>query len=193
MKTDLSEDTKSLQERFEREFMPWLKRRIHYLRRAQYRPDQIEELLAEAVALSWGAWIRCPGAREWPGKLARYSVLQSLNGRKLCQPGRTSLESGHRCKNPQARASYVGRAEAIDLPLDLFEKQISTFDDPADTAIARVTVKDWVESQSPDRQDLVRDLLALGADGAAKKRGVRQDKIHSAKKRALDDYLVATT
>ena len=87
----------------------------------------------------------------------------------------------------------MGRTEAMDLPLDLFEKQISTFDDPADTAIARVTVKDWVEAQSPERQDLVHDLLALGADGTAKKRGVRQDTIHAIKRKAMADYLLATT
>jgi len=87
----------------------------------------------------------------------------------------------------------VGRAEAIDLPLDLFEKQISTFDDPADTAIAEVTVKDWVEAQSPDRQALVNDLATLGADGTAKKRGVRQDTIHAIKRKAMADYLLATT
>ena len=126
MTTDLPDDTGSLQERFEQEFMPWLKRRIHYLRRAQYRPDQIEDLLGEAVALSWAAWVRCPKAREWPGKLARFSVLQALNGRKLCQPGRSSLESGHRSKAPQqARARYAGRSEAVDLPLDLFDSQVS--------------------------------------------------------------------
>ena len=194
MKTDLPEDTGSLQDRFVREFIPWLKRRVHYLRRAQYRPDQIEELLAEATALAWAAWIRCPGARRWPGKLARFSVLQALGGRKLCQPGRTSLESGHRCRNPQeARARYANRTEAIDLPLDLFERQVSNSDDPADTAIAKVTLEDWLQAQSPDRQALVHDLLTLGADGTAKKRGVRQDTIHSLKRRALTDYLVATS
>jgi hypothetical protein len=96
METDLPDDTGSLQDRFVREFLPWLKRRVYYLRRAQYRPDQIEELLAEASAMAWSAYLRCPKSREWPGKLARFSVLQSLGGRRLCQAKKTSLESGHR-------------------------------------------------------------------------------------------------
>jgi hypothetical protein len=194
MKTDLPEDAGSLQDRFERQFLPWLKRRIHYLRRAQYRPDQIEELLAEATAMAWAAWTRCPGARQWPGKLARFSVLQALGGRKLCQPGRTSLESGHRSKSRQrARARYADRSETIDLPLDLFEEQVSTFDDPADTAIAKVTLENWLQAQSPDRQAVVHDLMTLGVNGTAKKRGIRQDTIHSVKRKAMADYLVATS
>jgi hypothetical protein len=195
MKTDLrAEDTGTLQERFEKEFLPWLKRRIHYLRRAQYREDQIEEVLAEATALAWAAWIRCPGARNWPGKLARFSVLQSLAGRKLCQPGRTSLESGHRSRRPkEARAHYASRTESIELPLDLFETQVSYSDDPADSAVAILTLEDWLEAQSPDRQAVVHDLMMLGADGTAKKRGVRKDTIDSIKRRALDDYLAATS
>jgi hypothetical protein len=193
MKTDSPEDTGSLQDRFVREFLPWLKRRVHYLRRAEYRPDQIEELLTEATALAWAAWIRCPKARQWPGKLARFSVLQALGGRKLCQPGRTSLESGHRSKAPQtARARYANRTEAIDMPLDLFEGQVSNFDNPADTAIAKLTLEDWLQAQSPDRQSLVRDLVTLGADGTAKKRGVRQDTLQSTKRKAMVDYLAAT-
>lgn len=56
--------TGSLQERFEREFLPWLKRRVHYLRRGECRPDQIEELFCQAVGLAWAAWVRCPGALE---------------------------------------------------------------------------------------------------------------------------------
>ena len=194
MKTDLPENAAALQESFEREFLPWLKRRIHYLRRAQYRPDQIEDLLGEAVALSWAAWVRCPKAREWPGKLARFSVLQALGGRKLCQPGRTSLESGHRSKRPpEARARYADRSESMELPLDLFDSQVSYSDDPADTAVAKVTLGDWLQAQSPDRQALVHDLATLGADGTAKKRGVRRDTINNIKRRAMDDYLVATS
>lgn len=188
MQTDLS-----LQERFVREFLPWLKRRVHYLRRAQYRPDQIEEILAEATAMAWAAWSRSPGARRWPGKLARFSVLQALGGRKLCQPKRTSLESGHRGNPQRARPRYADRAEAVDLPLDLFEGQVSSFDDPAESAIAKVTLEDWLQAQSPDRQDLVHDLLTLGADGTARKRGVRQDTIRSIQRKAMADYLVATT
>src|SRR5512139_311451 len=113
MKTDLS-----LQDSFLREFLPWLKRRVHYLRRAEYREDQIEELLAEATAMAWAALLRCPGARRCPGQLARFSVLQALGGRKLCQAGRSSLEAGHRSKNPQARSRYADRAEAVELPLN---------------------------------------------------------------------------
>jgi hypothetical protein len=188
MKTDLS-----LQERFVREFLPWLKRRIHYLKRAEYREDQIEELLAESTAMAWAAWLRCPGARRFPGKLARFSVLQALGGRKLCQPKRTSLEAGHRSKAPKkARASYADRAESLELPLGLFEEQVSDFDDPADTAVAKVTLENWLQGQSPDRQSMVHDLATLGVDGTAKKRGVRQDTIRSFKKRALADYLLAT-
>ena len=192
--TDLPEDTKSLQERFVREFMPWLKRRTHYLRRAQYRPDQIEDILGEAVALSWAAWVRCPGARKWPGKLARFSVLQAVGGRKLCQPRRTSLESGHRSKRPQeARARYVGRTEAVDLPLDPFDNQVSNSDDPADSAVAKITFEGWLQAQSPDRQAVVHDLLTLGVNGTAKKREVRQDTIHGIKRKALADFLAATS
>jgi hypothetical protein len=194
MKTDLPEDTGSLQERFVQEFLPWLKRRTHYLRRAQYREDQIEELLGEATALAWAAWIRCPGARRFPGKLARFSVLQALGGRRLCQAGRTSLESGHRSKRPpEARARYADRSEAMELPLDLFEAQISYSDDPADTAVAKLTLEGWLQAQSPDRQAVVHDLVTLGAKGTAQKRGVRQDTVRSIKKRALADYLVATS
>jgi hypothetical protein len=194
MKTDLPEELASLQARFVQEFLPWLKRRIHYLRRAQYRPDQIEELLAESTAMAWAAWIRCPGARKWPGKLARFSVLQALGGRKLCQPGRTSLESGHRSKSPKnARAKHVDRAEAMELPLDLFEKQVSKADNPADTAVAMLTLEHWLQAQTPERQAMVHDLATLGVDGTARKRGVRRDTINSIKKRALDDYLVATS
>ncbi len=192
MNTDLPEDTGSLQDRFVREFLPWLKCRAHYLRRAQYRPDQIEELLAEATAMAWAAWIRCPGARRWPGKLARFSVLQALGGRKLCQPGKTSLESGHRCSPQSARPRYADRAEAVELPPDLFKGQVSHTDNPADSAIARLTLEDWLRDQSSDRQAIVHDLLVLGADGTARKRGVRQNTLHSIKKKALADYLVAT-
>jgi hypothetical protein len=194
MKTDLPEDTGTLQERFVREFMPWLKRRTHYLRRAQYREDQIEELLGEATALAWSAYIRCPGARKWPGKLARFSVLQALAGRRLCQAGRTSLESGHRSRRPkEARAHYASRTEALGLPLDLVDEQVSYSDNPADSAIAKLTLEGWLQAQSPDRQAVFHDLVTLGADGTARKRGVRQDTIRSIKKRALDDYLVATS
>ncbi len=191
MQSALPDNTGSLQEQFQQEFLPWLKRRRHYLRRAEYREDQIEEVLAEATALAWAAWVRCPGARRWPGKLARFSVLQALAGRKLCQPGRSSLESGHRSTNPRSR--YADRTEAVDLPLDLFERQSSKSDDPADSAIATLTLESWLQAQSPDRQGLVHDLMTLGADGTAKKRGVRQDTIHGIRKRAMDDYLVATS
>jgi hypothetical protein len=80
----------------------------------------------------------------------------------------------------------------VDLPLDLFERQVSNYDDPADAAIAKLTLEGWLRRQPPDRQAMVCDLLTLGADGTAKKRGVRKDTINSFKKRALADYLVAT-
>ena len=80
----------------------------------------------------------------------------------------------------------------MDLSLDLFERQVSNFDNPADTAVAKVTVKDWVEAQSPDRQALVHDLITLGANDTAKKRGVRKDTIHSIKRKALADYLATS-
>jgi len=111
----------------------------------------------------------------------------------LCQAKKTSLESGHRCRNPQARASYVGRTEAMDLSLDLLERQVSNYDSPADTAIAKVTLEDWLDAQSPDRQALVNDLATLGVDGTAKKRRMRKDTIHAIKRKAMADYLLATT
>lgn len=153
--------------------------------------DQIEDLLAEATALAWAAWIRCPKARKWPGKLARFSVLQALGGRRLCQPSRTSLESGHRATNPRSR--YAGRTEAVELPLDLFERQSSKVHDPADTAVAKLTLEEWLQAQSPNRQALVHDLMTVGVNDTAKKRGAREDTIRTIRRRALDDYLVATS
>jgi hypothetical protein len=81
----------------------------------------------------------------------------------------------------------------VDLPLDLFDRQVSSYGNPADAAIAKVTLENWLQTQSPDRQAVVNDLATLGVDGTSKKRGVRQDTIYSIRRKALDDYLVATS
>ena len=80
----------------------------------------------------------------------------------------------------------------MDLSLDLFERQVSNFDNPADTAIAKLSFEAWLQAQSPDRRALVNDLATLGADGAARKCGVRQDTIHAIKRKALVDYLATS-
>jgi hypothetical protein len=53
----------------------------------------------------------------------------------------------------------------MGLPLDLFDGRVSTSDNPADTAVAKLTLEDWLQAQSADRQAMVHDLLTLGVSG----------------------------
>ncbi len=97
-----------LQDTFTRNVYPRFPRNgseARYLRHRGYRAELAEELLAEAQGLAWRAWEQDPRCREYPGKLARFSTIQAVSGRRVCSVDSTSLEGGttpeHRKHRPR--------------------------------------------------------------------------------------------
>jgi hypothetical protein len=162
----------------------------HFLRRRGYNPDLQEELLAEATALAWNAWRKDPRCRQYPGKLARWSTIHAVDGRRLCSVDSTSLEGGtsanYRTHRPRAYSNvkiqiFLGRVVAQRMEdedctgTEAFESVADPRRDlPPDTVQLRLDFRAWFATL-PGREQrfLIMVLTDRSASGYALARRFR--------------------
>jgi hypothetical protein len=141
--------------------------RFAFRRRRLGRHD-FEDILAEAIAACWSAWVGLISRGRDPLEvgvcgIANHAVRYVRNGRRIANRsgGRGAMDVYHR-KAQKARGIRVFNSGGVDEAVDGADHGVWTnFCTPADEACFRVDYADWLEALAPRRRRTA-ELLAAG-------------------------------
>jgi hypothetical protein len=153
--------------------LPTLKKNVRYLLRHRWRDR--DDLLAEAAACAWKAWVglltkgRDPIAVGLTG-IAAYAARHTLKGRRI---GNTNEGGRHKMSVDHRRAQQLGGYKVVsydtgptvrsDFGPAAWKEWVATdpHTTPADAAAFRLDFSNWLASL-PERRRVTAELLSEG-------------------------------
>ena len=155
----------------QREFtahLPAVENATRYAFRRRLRRQEYEDVLAEAIAACWSAWVGLISRGRDPLEvgvcgIANYAVRYVRNGRRIANRsgGRGAMDVYHR-KAQRARGFRVLNSGSRDESVDGADVGVWTNScTSADEACFRVDFADWLEALAPRRRKTA-ELLAAG-------------------------------
>jgi hypothetical protein len=155
----------------QREFtahLPAIENATRYAFRRRLRRQEYEDVLAEAIAACWSAWVGLISRGRDPLEvgvcgIANYAVRYVRNGRRIANRsgGRGAMDVFHR-KAQKARGFRVFDSGGVDEAVESADHGVwRNHCTPADEACFRVDYSDWLGALAPRRRRTA-ELLAAG-------------------------------